>query len=241
MEIYLAGESPYKNGKYASWDDLNILETFYYARNNKYLPNLLPHARNFLLDSGAFTFMNSGVEHPDFDKYLEEYAAFINKYDIKLFFELDIDSIVGLKEVERLRRKLTALTGKKPIPVWHTERGKRYFEDMCHEFDYVGLGSIAKVSPPRIAVEPRYFNWFIKTAHKNRCKIHGLGYTSIKGLHKYHFDSVDSTAWLYGNMSGTVYNFNIRKGDFDCVKAARGKNSLREPQQYIALMNGCVS
>lgn len=34
----------------------------------------------------------------NWDEYVEEYAEFIIKYDIKLFFELDIDAIVGLKK-----------------------------------------------------------------------------------------------------------------------------------------------
>ena len=32
MEIYLAGEHPVKNGKDANWEDLNILETYYYLQ-----------------------------------------------------------------------------------------------------------------------------------------------------------------------------------------------------------------
>lgn len=222
MEIYLAKEHPCKNGKYADWKGLNILETFYYLRNNKDFPRLFPLCQNFLLDSGAFTFMNNDKGHVDFDVYTEEYAKFINKYDIKQFFELDIDSVVGLKEVERLRSKLISFTGKKPIPVWHISRGKAYFIRMCEEFSYVAIGGIVTKEIPTKKYE-KLFPWFIKTAHLHKAKIHGLGYTNIKGLHKFRFDSVDSTAWLYGNMSGTVYNFNPRKGEFINIKAPNGK------------------
>ena len=105
MEIYLAGEHPVKNGKDASWEGLNILETFYYLQKNKEFPRLISHFGNFLLDSGAFTFM-SGAEKVDFDAYVEEYAKLRLKWNIKHFFELDIDSVVGLKKVERLILKL---------------------------------------------------------------------------------------------------------------------------------------
>lgn len=67
------------------------------------------------------------------------------------------------------------------------------------------------------------FPWFVKTAHKYGCKIHALGYTNIKGLHTYHFDSVDSTAWLYGNMSGSVYKFDAKNGTMNKTKAPQGK------------------
>ena len=123
MKVFLAGEHPVKNGKDADWEGLNILETYYYLQNNKEFPRLIGNFQNFLLDSGAFTFM-SGAGVVDFDKYVEGYAAFIKKWNVKNFFELDIDSVVGIREVERLREKLERLSGRKPIPVWHKSRGK---------------------------------------------------------------------------------------------------------------------
>lgn len=222
MNLYLAGEHPVKNGRIAAQrgGQYNILESFYYCKNNAFIPVLIPHLKSFLLDSGAFTFMQ-GKASVNWDSYTEEYAAFINKHDIKLFFELDIDPIVGLKEVERLRKKLEHLTGKKPIPVWHISRGKEYFVKMCKEYPYVALGGIVTQEVPR-AVYEKAFPWFIATAHKYGAKIHGLGYTSLEGLHKYHFDSVDSTAWLYGNRGGYLYKFNPRTGMMDKIDAPSG-------------------
>ena len=72
------------------------------------------------------------------------------------------------------------------------------------------------------------FPWFIKTAHLHRCKIHGLGYTTILNLPKYHFDSVDSTAWLYGNRGGYLYKFNPSKGTMDQLKADNARLKSRE-------------
>lgn len=63
----------------------------------------------------------------------------------------------------------------------------------------------------------------LSLSYESKCaNIHGLGYTSIAGLHKYHFDSVDSTAWLYGNRGGYLYKFNAKKGDFDKITAPAG-------------------
>ena len=198
----------------------SILESYYYCRNNKWIPPLIPYLKSFLLDSGAFTFMQ-GKASVNWDEYVEEYAEFIRKYDIELFFELDIDSIVGLKEVERLRKKLETLTGKKPIPVWHVSRGKEYFVKMCKEYPYVALGGIVTQEVPRNVYE-KAFPWFIQTAHKYGAKIHGLGYTGIEKLKIYHFDSVDSTAWLYGNRGGYLYIFNPHTGSMDKKDAPAG-------------------
>ena len=208
--------------------EMSILESFYYLRKNEEFMALAKHFGSFLLDSGAFTFMTGAHKGAiNWDEYVEDYARFINKHDIKLFFELDIDSVVGLQEVERLREKLEALTGKKPIPVWHKNRGKEYFIKMCENYPYVALGGIVTKEIPRQKYE-KGFHWFIKTAHLHRCKIHGLGYTTILNLPKYHFDSVDSTAWLYGNRGGYLYKFNPSKGTMDQLKADNARLKSRE-------------
>lgn len=208
--------------------EMSILESFYYLRKNEEFMALAKHFGSFLLDSGAFTFMTGAHKGAiNWDEYVEDYARFINKHDIKLFFELDIDSVVGLQEVERLREKLEALTGKKPIPVWHKNRGKEYFIKMCENYPYVALGGIVTKEIPRQKYE-KGFPWFIKTAHLHRCKIHGLGYTTILNLPKYHFDSVDSTAWLYGNRGGYLYKFNPSKGTMDQLKADNARLKSRE-------------
>ena len=178
--------------------------------------------KDFLLDSGAFAFMSNSKVTADWDEYVEEYAAFINHYDIRLFFELDIDSVVGIKEVERLRVKLERLTNKQSIPVFHLSRGKDYFVRMCQQYPYVAFGGIITDGVKTATLE-KYFPWFINTAHKYKAKIHGLGYTSIAGLYKYHFDSVDSTAWLYGNRGGFAYSFNKKTGHLEQTNVPSGK------------------
>lgn len=115
----------------------------------------------------------------------------------------------------------------KPIPVWHKNRGKEYFIKMCENYPYVALGGIVTKEIPRQKYE-KGFPWFIKTAHLHRCKIHGLGYTTILNLPKYHFDSVDSTAWLYGNRGVYLYKFNPSKGTMDQLKADNARLKSRE-------------
>ena len=56
----------------------NILQSFYYA-DDFTSGTIIPNARNFLLDSGAFTFMNSVKSGSvDFDSYCDRYIDFIN-------------------------------------------------------------------------------------------------------------------------------------------------------------------
>lgn len=186
--------------------DANILQSFYYA-DDWTSSVLIPNCKRFLLDSGAFTFMQqSKVGKVNWDEYVEKYAAFINANNVQLFFELDIDSIVGYDRVLQLRAKLEKLTGRKCIPVWHRSRGKYEFIEMCKQYPYVALGGI--VTKEFTQKDYKHFPWFIDTAHKHGAKIHALGLTALTALPKYHFDSVYSTAWVSGNRFGGVYIFN---------------------------------
>ena len=210
LELYLAGlqgETAW-GGKVLAVDepkiDLFILESFYYA--DEWTERIIPKLRKFMLDSGAFTFLNCNKGKPDWEAYVDSYADFVNRNGVELFYELDIDPIIGYDGVLKLRQRLEDRTGRKSIPVWHKSRGKDEFLRMCEEYDYVSIGGIAGREISRKDYD--VFPWFIKEAHKRGAKIHGLGFTNLEGLRKYHFDSVDSTAWTSGNRFGAVYKFN---------------------------------
>lgn len=238
MRIFLAGSETRTwilDEIQEDFSKIYILESYYYLRQFESYMEVIKKCGSFLLDSGAFTFMVKAHGDVNWDSYIEEYAAFINKWDVQLFFELDIDSLVGIQEVERLRTKLESLTGKKPIPVWHKSRGKQYFIDMCKQFDYVAIGGIVTQEIPRAKYESA-FPWFIKTAHDNGAKIHGLGYTSVPNFKKYHFDSVDSTTWISGNMAGKIFKFNKTNGEMKEIFAPDGKKL----QSRAAAMNNFV-
>lgn len=211
MNIYLAGckdimriidDEYLSNGKI----NLNILESFYYQ--NDTVAKAIPYLKHFILDSGAFTFFSSKPSSLRWEEYVEKYAQYIKENNVELFMELDIDPLIGYDGVLKLRERLERLVSKPCIPVWHRNRGKDDFVRMCQQYDYVALGGIAIKEIKRS--EYQYFPFFINTAHKYGAKIHGLGFTSIEGLKKYHFDSVDSTTWMSGQRFGEVHKFNGR-------------------------------
>lgn len=165
--------------------------------------------KSYLLDSGAFTFLYGAGKKVDFDSYVDQYIDFINENKILLFFEMDVDTIVGLPKVEAYRRRIENKTGKRPIVVFHKERGKEYFLDMCKNYPYVAIGGIAGRGNQRREYLP-YFRWFIDKAHEHGAKIHGLGFTDFAHIRDLPFDSVDSTSWLCGGRYGNMYE--IRDG-----------------------------
>ena len=88
MKIYLACTT------FVDIEDLvpnaDILVAYPYIKNNESVIGMIHKCRNFILDSGVFTMINSGKQF-NLDKYVDEYADFIKKHKIKQYVELDVD------------------------------------------------------------------------------------------------------------------------------------------------------
>ena len=103
MKIYTAGIAPSGGGKaeyYANAIKKHkpfILESFYYA--DETTEKLLPYFGDFLLDSGAFTFMSSSKTYVVWEDYIERYADFINRNKVEKFFENFKFSLDKFREV----------------------------------------------------------------------------------------------------------------------------------------------
>lgn len=164
---------------------------------------------DFILDSGAFTFLQSHKDrHVSFDNYLQRYIDFIIANRVKHFFELDIDRIVGYRKVKEMRAKLEQQTGLACIPVWHKSRGIPEWKNLTSQYQCVAIGGFAIKEIKK--KEYDVINPLIEIAHKNGCKVHGLGFTQSCRLENYDFDSVDSTSWKSGGRFGQIHNFDGR-------------------------------
>lgn len=202
MKLCLAGTNTRKSMFETSLPDLRfVLESYYYMQ--PWQAEQLQNIEHFMLDSGAFTFLNT-KRNVVIDDYVDAYINFIKEYDVKHFFELDIDSIVGYEEVKKIRQKIERRTKKRCIPVWHKSRGIKEFMELCKKYDYVAIGGIVTKEFERH--ELFLLNAFCDLAHSYDCKIHGLGFTPVN-IKDYRFDSVDSTSWLSGARFGKIYNF----------------------------------
>lgn len=128
--------------------------------------------------------------------YLDRYIDFINRYDIKYFFELDVDSVLGIDFVEEMRKKLEKQTNKRCIPVWHKNRGVESWKDLCKKYEYIAVGGFAI----KDIKEKEYslIKKMVDYAYFNGVKVHGLGFTKTRILENenWRFFSVDSSSWL---------------------------------------------
>jgi len=204
MKIFL---SAIENGNY----DLILqrpllwnLMSYYYIKG-KY--NLACEVRDkselILIDSGAHSFQKG--KKVDWDKYTQEYANFIKKFDrenVLGYFEMDVDNIIGYDNVLRLRKVLEKVSDK-IIPVWHKNRGINEFKKMCHDYS----GKIVAITGFKNEdIKDDQYLMFLKYARSCSCQVHCLGMTRKQILDKIPFDYVDSSSWrqngIYGNIAG---------------------------------------
>jgi len=153
----------------------------------------------------------------DLNEYVSRYCYYINEFDIKNFFELDLDIFLSLDEIENIRRKIYLETHKKPIIVFHDERGHDYWINMCKENEFVAIGGIASAKAYTQADYDR-FEVLCDEAHTYGTLVHGLGFTplTILNSHTMFFDTVDSTSW---NFSKRGYAAKINeKGEMTKVE-----------------------
>lgn len=223
---------------------LYILETFFNGETSCLRALQKVNNERFLLDSGAFSYMNGAKCTKEILlKYLDRYIEFINKNDIKYFFELDVDTIFGIEFVEEMRKKLETQTGKKCIPVWHKGRGIEYWKKMCNDYKYVAIGGLVfhvkKEEWPLIKKMVDY-------AYSKGVKVHGLGFTKTKLLNDYKFYSVDSASWIRAaGMGQQVHFFDgkqiisrpLEKGNKKAYSSKLSAHNFKEWVKYQKYMN----
>lgn len=190
----------------------HILQSFAYDFKN--VEKYYPMCKSVMLDSGAFTVMNSKSKRNNFNpmQYCKEYANHIKKNNIDTFLELDIEGVYGFDVYRDCLHQLQDITGKMPIIVFHKWRGLNYYKELVKKVPYIALGDVS-VGGSSSRELYKFFPWFIKEAHKNNCKVHGLAFTSIPDLQFMEMDSVDSSSWSAGCRFGHPFRF-----DGHCLK-----------------------
>lgn len=211
MNIFLAGnigrDCPQE---YIDFRSKFILQTFYDCKewSPKRVRQVFDASKIFFLDSGAFTFQNAGSKTP-LEEYLKKYAKFIVDNDVRYFFELDLDTVIGVEQTRRMTDKLESLTKRQCIPVFHACRGLKRWREMCKDYPYVAIGASGITEECRWVKNDKLLQQMVRIAHQSGAKVHGLGYTRLSNLNSttIPFDSVDSSACLSGGRFATMYKF----------------------------------
>lgn len=173
----------------------SILISFYYLKgflkDRKYY-----RIRNWVLDSGAFSAFNLGVEIKlnDYIRTCKKLLA-TDKQLVEIFsldviphgkISYDKSWRMGLKNTEKMWK-----AGIEAIPVYHIGEPEDVLIGMARDYPKVGIGGVTRIRGNK-AKEKFIGQCFSRIWPK---KIHGLGVGSEFLIMKFPFHSMDATNW----------------------------------------------
>ena len=168
----------------------NKLESFFSLGMGKNPPGNQGF-KHYLLDSGGFSARTRGMKID-----VQDFVAFLNKYDVEFAFNLDTNDI---EESLSNQRTLDLNTNTYIMPVYHgVEWQDPYYRDLLDYYiefyPYIAVGGLAGKENNKDNAR-RFLNYVFKHT-KNKTMVHGLVVTSDTLLRSYPFFTVDSTSWL---------------------------------------------
>lgn len=217
------------------------LMSFYYLRNRFPLAEKIRNRSDeILIDSGAHSFQKG--KKVDWVKYTYEYATFIKNFDadnVLGYFEMDVDNIIGYKNVLELRKILESVSGK-IIPVWHKNRGIADFKEMCktHKGKIVAISGFKNED-----IKDNQYAMFLKYAWESGCSLHCLGMTRKNILDQVPFDYTDSSSWKQHGIFGKIDNVgnvtkNFSKKSREIVFLESYKQAMKMQSYYYEKWQG---
>lgn len=182
------------------------------------------------LDSGSFTLWTRAAEFAEengcsqwdfyetaeFWQYVDDYAAFIKKYQYGIDLYANVDAIPNPEITWRNQRYMEGVHGLDPVPCVHYTEDlvwlKKYIKKGYEIIALGGLVGSAGQDSCRLWLD-KAFDIVCDTKNRlPKVKIHGFGVTTYGLLFRYPWYSVDSTTWTKAGGFGTIWVPHYRKG-----------------------------
>ena len=186
-------------------------------------------SKRHFLDSGAFSLFNkvlkkqdttgrldySVYNKPEFWKYVDAYANFINRHKYSIDHYVNVDACRNPKLSWQIQKYLEEEHGLKPIPVVHFNTPIKWLAKYLDAgYDYIGIGGRVKRLPYWPWAD-RVFNEICNQQSRlPLCKTHGFAVTTHKHVVRYPWYSVDSVTWKKMSYYGQILVPPVRGGQF---------------------------
>jgi len=161
------------------------------------------HGLTLMLDCGAFTVMTKGITITR-----EDFLHFCQKnHDM-------FDIIIGLDVMNHPEEtfdncKFFQSEGIDPMACFHIGEDFSWVQKFVDNFEYLGIGGIA-AKPIATTELDRFFSDFFRYIVDDKGlpirKLHALGIARWKLFEKFPFYSTDSTIWMEGFRTATVFS-----------------------------------
>lgn len=201
-----------------------LLCSYIYYRDVKpWLQGERGHVREWVLDSGAFTAKQAGIEIR-----VEDYIEFClslrqTQRPPTAVFALDVigDWEASLRNTEAMWK-----AGVEAIPCWHAGEPEEVLVEMCRQYPRIAVGGTVGMH-----VKHRRSLFDAVFAKVWPTRIHGFGVHTEELLSRYPFDSVDSSSWNAGQQYGRWKSL----GDLDTPWLRTGHKFRGEVEYWLGV------
>ena len=186
MKLYFAVTTKDDFEPIESLSQKNVLLSYFYYKGQvkKYIDSHQSLYDNILIDSGAFSFYNSGKEI-----LLSDYEKAIKESSFKHYFNLDV---IGDAEGSYQNYLKMLDNGLNPIPVFHADTPIQYLREYLDRTDFISVGGLVGNNN----IESNLNGIFSEIEKINpNVKVHGLGLTKVDIIKNYPFYSIDSSSY----------------------------------------------
>lgn len=180
------------------------------------------YARDWVLDSGAFTAYRTGKPIDNLT-YLEVAKGLLNSpHPPCEVFSLDVigDWRASVKNAEQAWK-----LGVPVIPTWHCGEPPELAVSLARDYPKMAIGNIAFLAG--IKARERIVSQIFARVWPAR--VHGFGITTEGLLMRYPFHSVDASSWVVGPTFGQWTGFGPPWRHFGDVKMSHPKVDAHEP------------
>jgi hypothetical protein len=155
----------------------------------------------FMLDSGAYSAWTKGVKID-----IDEYCEFIKKHKDFIDHYIVLD-VIGDAEKSLEAQKYMESQGLSPLPVFHQGEDWKYLEYYANNYEYICISPLSYSANGGSMAQflDQCFEKHVCDKHgMPKCKVHGLGLTTVKMMTRYPWYSVDSATWVLNSAFGRI-------------------------------------
>lgn len=185
----------------------NILESYHYVNQQKFVDQMRAQSAQVFLDSGAFSAHSLGVQI-DINAYCD---YIIRNRDI---IRVDGDAVMasvldGIGDPLKTWQNQMYMEayGAKPLPCFHFGEDPRYLEWYVQRYEYITIGGLVRKTSKdqQVWLDEMWNNHMLDGSGRPKLKVHAFGMTAPWLMERYPWHSVDSSSWIQAAAFGNIF------------------------------------
>lgn len=185
----------------------NVLESYHYVGQQRYVDEMRAAGARVFLDSGAFSAHSLGVSID-----IQQYCEYIirNRDILRVEDGAVMASVldgIGDPQLTWQNQVYMEQHGAPPLPCFHFGEDERYLEYYVSRYPYITIGGMVRRRVDDLIrwldhIWPRYM---LDGSGRPRLKVHAFGITTERIMERYPWYSVDSSSWIQAASFGSIY------------------------------------